>query len=257
MRYLIIEDEVPAADQLQREMRALEPQSQCVGVETTVAGAVQRFEQLEATKQSLDLVLCDIELADGSSLDIFDRVHVPCPVVFCTAYDRYVLEALETKGVDYLLKPIERARLGLALAKIRSLAAHFEARASPAPSSGPGSSGSSGSGMRRLLGKRGNAWVPLELDDVAYFAVEFKVLSACTQSGDEFLLDGSLSDLEAQLDPARFFRATRRHIVALSAVQSFRSAGKGRLAVDVTACDKPLNVSQENAARFRAWLAGG
>ncbi len=248
MRYLIVEDEGPAAEQLRREMKALEPGAECVGVCESVAATL---EFLEAQGGALDLILCDVQLADGSSLEIFDRVHVPCPVVFCTAYDDYVMEALQKVGVDYLLKPIERGRLALALSKIKTLAAHFRDAAS-LEASAPASSAA----PRRLLGKRGASWHPLSFEDIAYFVVADKVVSAFNFDGEEYVVDGSLAEIEARVDPRDFFRANRRHLIALGAVGGFRTLGKGRLRVDLRASDEAILVSQENARRFRAWLEG-
>ena len=113
MRVLILEDEPPAAAQLVAAIHRWDPDVRVAAVIETVRGAV---DALRAGPEP-DLLFADVRLADGLSLRVFDEVAVRCPVVFATAYDAHVVEALERNAIDYLLKPLHPARVAQALDK--------------------------------------------------------------------------------------------------------------------------------------------
>jgi DNA-binding LytR/AlgR family response regulator len=181
---------------------------------------------------------------------VFERAAIGCPVVFCTAYDEYIVDAMAAGGIDYLLKPIRDDDLARALGRYRRLEAHFAdrvravARAIARP-------------PRRLLARRRDGFVTLAIDQVAYFVVEDKLVDVVTRDGRRYSLDRPLGELEAELDPAEFFRVNRQYLVAAAAVAGFRPHVKGKLFVELApAPPTEVIVSQDNAARFRAWLRG-
>ncbi len=247
MRYVIIEDEAPAQAQLQADMADLLDDAELVGSYGTVREALVGLPRC----RDLDVVLCDVQLADGSCFEIFDRVAVRCPVIFCTAYDRYVMEALSTQGVDYLLKPVEKTRLAQALAKVQSLESHFRDLAQ-----GRGIVVSGAVRPRRLLTKQGAVTIAVDHDQISHLVSEDKVVVVVARDGTRSIVDGSLAEVAERLPSAAFLRANRRYILHVSCVQGFRSAGHGRLAVTVEGVSNPVMVSQDNARRFRTWLEG-
>src|SRR5665647_3404886 len=101
-KILIIEDEKPAAEWLRQLILKFDPQISVLAVIDSVNGAVEWFQQNAAP----DLVFMDIQLADGLSFDVFERVNVNSPVIFTTAYEEYAIKAFKVNSVDYLLKPI-------------------------------------------------------------------------------------------------------------------------------------------------------
>ncbi len=114
LRVLILEDEYPAAERLQRLLAQAAPTAQVLAVLDTVAGALAWLDNHPAP----DLILSDIQLADGLSLDVFAQTLVRGPVIFTTAYDQYALQAFRANGIDYLLKPLKLADLQTALGKV-------------------------------------------------------------------------------------------------------------------------------------------
>jgi DNA-binding LytR/AlgR family response regulator len=248
MRILILEDEAPARQRLEQAVRRAEPGAEIVAALPSVTQAAAWL----AAHPAPDLVIADLQLADGLSLELFERAPPGCPVIFCTAYDEYLVEAMRHDGIDYLLKPIDDAAVAAALAKYRRLEAHFTGRAAElarALRAGPT--------RRRLLARRRDGFVALKLDDVAYFVVQDKLVEVVTRSGARLDVDRTLGELEAELDPDELFRANRQYLIRASAVVGFRPLVKGKLIVEL---DPPpgedVVVSQENAARFRAWLGG-
>jgi two-component system LytT family response regulator len=112
-------------------------------------------------------------------------------------------------------------------------------------------------GRRRLLARRRDGFVTLAIEQVAYFVVDDKLVDVVTRDGRRFGVDRTLGELEAELDPSEFFRVNRQYLVAAAAVGGFRPFAKGKLLVDLVPVPaSEVVVSQENAARFRAWLAG-
>jgi DNA-binding LytR/AlgR family response regulator len=246
MRVLILEDEAPARDRLIEAAQRVAPGVEIAGWAASVREAGAWF----AAHPAPDLVLADIQLADGLSLELFEEGRLACPVVFTTAYDEFVLEAFRAQAIDYLLKPVAEAALAQAFAKYARLERHFagdfaglRARlAAPA--------------RRRIVGRKGAHFVAIAVEQVAYFVTVDKLCFAVTLDGSRCLLDTPLAELEGGLDAARFFRVNRQYLVSAAAIQRFAPGGKGRLVLElVPRADGDVSVSQERAAAFRQWLA--
>lgn len=253
---LLVEDEPPAAGLLAAGVRAWSPAARVLATLPTVRETVAWLRR----NPPPDLALMDVQLADGLSLEVFREVEVGFPVVFTTAYDRYVLEALAENAIDYLLKPIQQERLEQALDKYLRLRAHFVPPSSAADVQGLLASlrQPQPRHRQRLLVQRGLDFVSLPVADVAYLFTSHDVVFARSRAGEQYLVDQPLAELEPALDPVRFFRLNRQLIAALDAIVRFRRAGKGRLEVSLAPPTRePVVVSQERAAAFREWLGGG
>jgi DNA-binding LytR/AlgR family response regulator len=251
MRLFIAEDEAPARERLLALIARVAPQAQLAGH----AESVRDTRDWLATHAPPDLLLLDIQLADGLSLELFRGRGPDCPVIFTTAYDRFALQAFQALAVDYLLKPVSDRALAQAFAKAQRLRAGFAAdvepwitAAAPPLPAGPW--------RQRLLGRKGGGVVHvLPVAQVAYLVSVDKLAFAVTGDGSRYLLDGTLAELAAELDPARFFRASRQVLVAAVAIARYGPAGKGRLRLDLQPpLAGELLVSQERAADFKHWL---
>jgi DNA-binding LytR/AlgR family response regulator len=219
------------------------------------AGSVREALAWLDTHGDPDLVIADVRLSDGTSLDLFEARPVACPVIFATAYDVHVLDALEHNGIAYVLKPIERDRLHAALRKYQALGAHFaeRPRAATLASLRAGPAGY----RRRVVGKRGLDFVSIPVEEAAWFVSEHKLTFLVDRAAHRWLVDRPLGDLAFELDPARFFRATRQVLVQIDSVRSFRPAGRGRLSLVLEPpAAAEVIVSQEQANVFRAWVGG-
>lgn len=266
---VILEDEPLARERLEAMLQRVAPELEIAGALSSVGAALEWFRAHPAP----DLVLADIELSDGTSFELFEQAALACPVVFCTAHDARAIEAMSAGGIDYLLKPIQEGELARALGRYRRLEEHFTER----PERGERAERSDQAERserreradrlrsvarqvgepQRILARRRDGFVALPLERVAYFAVDEQQADVVTRDGLRFAIDQTLAELEASLDPARFFRANRQYLVAASSVEGFRPHLKGKL--QLALCPAPpceVIVSQENAARFRAWLRG-
>jgi DNA-binding LytR/AlgR family response regulator len=253
MNVFIAEDEAPARERLVESLRRVAPQARVAGMAASVRETAAWLRAHDAP----GLLLLDIQLEDGLSLELFagDSPALACPVVFTTAYDEFALAAFRAHAIDYLLKPVEEALLAAALDKLARIAAHgatdfarlfaeLTGRAAAVPQ------------RRRLLGRQGTQWVALAPHDIACIVSIDKLAYALGRDGRRWLVDGTLGDLERDLDPSEFFRANRQTLVRAGAVAGFRLAAKGRLVVDIrsTGKDMTIDVPPERATAFKAWL---
>ena len=249
MKILIIEDEKPAAEKLQKALAKANPSIQFVAILNSVSASIEWFQK----NVQPDLVMMDIELTDGISFKIFDTIQLSCPVIFTTAFDEYWQEAFENNGIDYLLKPIKQDKLELALKKYQSLQNHFAANLQQllqwqqqAPVS---------SYKKRWLVKRGIDYVAIKTEDIAYCYATHKLVCMVDNQNQKFILDKSLADLEKELDPMQFFRINRKYLANINAVKKIKSVGKGKLEVELSpAVEEEILISSENVAVFKEWM---
>jgi len=247
MNILILEDEKPAAEKLIRGIKKFDLSVNIAGPLQSVSSAVQWLTENPAP----DLIVADIQLTDGLSLDVFRKVTVSSPVIFATAFDSYLLEALEQNSIDYLLKPVKEEKLEGALRKYLRLKQHFSSNL-PAFIEGYGAR----NGKReRIVVKKGIDFVSIKIDEVAFFYTEHKVTFLVDNAGSRYIIDEPLSQLEGELESSQFFRANRKFLISCRAVKKFKSYEKGKILVElVPATHEQVVVSQESAGEFKRWM---
>jgi two-component system, LytTR family, response regulator len=198
MRALIADDEAPARARL-RQLLAAHPDVELVGEAETGTQAMEL-----AAEHKPDLLLLDIQMPGCSGIDVAACLPEPRPhIVFCTAFDQHAVDAFELNAVDYLLKPISRARLAQALDRARSSTPQPALNRAPRPV--------------RFLVKSAQHYVIVGESRVLYFASEDGLTKLVADSG-QYWMDPTLNELEQRLDPARFFRISRAAILNLNAV---------------------------------------
>jgi two-component system, LytTR family, response regulator len=227
MKVIIIEDEKPAVEKLQKAIQKVDPSIEVVAVLGSIQDSIEWLEQ----NPMPELLFMDIELGDGLSFKIFEKININSPVIFCTAFDEYWQEAFEHNSIDYLLKPVKQEKLEIALNKYDKLRQHFAAsfqqlqqwRQQPA-----------GNGhKKRFLVKRGADYISIKTEDIAYFYATHKLVCMVDNKGQKFILDQSLADIEKQIDPAQFYRVNRKYLVQLSAIKKIKSYPKSKLLLEV------------------------
>jgi DNA-binding LytR/AlgR family response regulator len=248
MKVIIIEDEKPAAEKLQKAILKINPRIGVMAILPSIAAATDWLREHSMP----DLVFMDIELGDGPSFRIFDNVTITCPVIFVTAYDEYWQEAFEHNSIDYLLKPIKEEKLEAALQKYEKLKLHFakDYRQLLTPALN-----SSHTYKKRFLVKRGTDYVSIRAEDVAYFYATHKLVCLVDSRNQKFILDQSLSDIERQLDPANFYRVNRKYIIHQTAIRKIKAYPKSKLLLEVEpVIDEDIIISQEGVAAFKEWM---
>lgn len=252
MKIVIIEDEEPAVEVLIDAIRSLQPQATIEQTLGSIKEAVSWFENNPAP----NLIFCDIHLADGNSFEIFRRVEVKTPVIFTTAYDQYAIEAFKVNSVDYLLKPIMKDDVSRAIQKYEDLQQdqlfrklqHMQQMIDNMPPSGTGS-------RKRFVVKQGQNMKSIPVDEVAGFLAEEGLVFLYNFSGQRFVVNNTLDQLEGELDISRFFRLNRGFIVNIDAIDQVKPYFKSRLIVKTR---PPVileqTVSTNRVADFKNWL---
>lgn len=202
LRVMIVDDEAPARVRL-RQMLAAHP-----GIEV-IAEAETGVEAMEKTVECKpDLLLLDIQMPGATGIDVAASLPEPRPfIVFCTAFDQHAVDAFELHAVDYLLKPISRARLAQALDRVRSLSAAERETALNRATRPPA----------RFLVKSASHYVVVGEARVLYFESEDGLTRLVTDK-EEYWMNPTLNELEERLQATRFFRISRAVIINLNAV---------------------------------------
>ncbi len=255
MNVVIIEDEYPAAERLEKMLDRANTDIRVSAVLESVEAAVQWLR----TSVAPDLILSDIQLSDGLSFEIYEQVLVQSPIIFTTSYDEYAIRAFKHKSIDYLLKPIKFEELQRAIEKYRNFRQDFS---DPVPAVRLEQlldvlSHTGRSSKKRFLVKKGEQLIPVADDDAAYFYTENELVYLITHTGKKYVLDYTLEQLSTLLDPIRFFRINRQFIVSLAAVQQIHTYFSSRLKLQLQpAADAEVLVSKGQVKGFKAWLEG-
>lgn len=250
MKILIIEDERPAANRLRQLVMDLIPGAEIFGHLDSITSAVKWLE----TNVFPDLIFCDIQLADGQSFEIFERVKVSSPIIFTTAFDQYAIKAFKLNSVDYLLKPIDPKELAQAIQKFQSqqVKPSFDLNQIRDLLSPQSSNHKS-----RFLVKFGEKIQSVETVDISIFFSEEKVTFLQTKENRRYILDYTLDQLEGMLDPKKFFRLNRKYIASFSAIAEIHTYSNSRLKIKLANCDdNDILVSREKVGDFKDWLDG-
>ncbi|WP_266363697.1 LytR/AlgR family response regulator transcription factor [Tellurirhabdus rosea] len=263
MQVFLVEDEELAVRKLSKLLQEVAPDVQVVGTAASVRASVAWLE----SNPTPDLILMDIELADGQSFEIFEQTTVSSPVIFTTSYDEYALKAFKVNSIDYLLKPIRRNELEASLEKYQRLhAAGVDAAANGGvPEMATAAIDALVQQLRqqtqpvdyrrRFLVKHRQQWVPIEVSDIAYYFTEDGVSLFKTFGGQKYSLDYTLDDLEKMLDPTQFFRANRQFIIHIHSVQQIHTYFNNKLKLQLKpAPDDEVIISREKASDFKKWM---
>lgn len=251
MRVLIIEDEDQAAKRMEALVMELKPSAHILDKIDSVKRAVQWF----TTNPPPDLVLMDIQLADGISFQIFEQCKVDCPVIFTTAYDEYALKAFKVNSIDYILKPIDKEELSVAFAKLKassSLASDAQDRLVNIELAMQMLTRRNKS---RFVIKVGEHLKTIEVENILYFFSQDKTTFCHTLDKRDHILDYTLDQLEEMLDKRTFFRINRKYVISPKALQDIISYTNSRLRLVLKdSDDQDVIVARERVQEFKDWL---
>lgn len=250
MRILIIEDEPQAANRLENLVREIVPGATILDKLDTVKRSVSWLKSNAAP----DVILMDIQLADGISFQIFEHIKVVTPVIFTTAYDEYAIRAFKVNSVDYILKPVDRDELATALQKIN---------VKTAPSVTPelleqlalAVKGLNKKYKARFVIKVGEHLRAIDVDTILFFYSEEKATFCVTTENRSAILDHTLDELSDMLDPAKYFRINRKYLVSSSSIRDIISYSNSRLKLVLkNSTDTEIIVAREKVQEFKRWL---
>ena len=208
MKVMIIEDEPPARRELRRLLAGF-PWIEIVAEAGNVDQAVEMVEALTP-----ELLFLDIQMPGGSGFDVLTRLEDVPQVIFTTAYDEHAVRAFKVDALDYLLKPIEPARLAESLGRVRS----GQAARTPGPDAI----------LEQIFVRDGDRCWFVPLREVRLLSSEGNYIRLSWGKASPSL-GRALAALEQRLDPNRFFRANRRQIINLEFIESVDLGVNGRL----------------------------
>ncbi len=253
MKVVIIEDEPLIAKNLQRMLKQMDATIEVLTVLDSVSSSVNWLKENEQP----DLFFMDIQLSDGVSFDIFNKTEIESPVIFTTAYNEYAIRAFKVNSVDYLLKPIDREQLQLAIEKFKkyfgvkndavsdqfkSLLENLQNKSTP-------------KFKERFLAHYKGGIVPVPESKTAYF-IKDTIIYLGNNDNEKLVTDyNTIDEIEEVMNPSNFFRANRQMIIHIEQVDTYKKHDTGKIEVHLK-CDKNLrvDVSREKANEFVNWL---
>ena len=252
MKVLIVEDEDLAVKKLQKTLAAIDNTIEVTGITDSISGTLDWLQD----NPSPDLILMDIELADGQSFEIYRMTEVKSPVIFTTSYDEYALRAFKVNSVDHLLKPVQQEELQAAINKFRKmrgedknsisidhLVKELQQKLQPKEF------------RKRFLVKHAQKLVSVEVEDIAYFYSDGRLNFFKTEDNRKFIVDYTMDELEEMLDPERYFRISRSFYVSIGSIDKIEDYFGNRLILQLKpAVDKEALVSREKVTDFKKWM---
>lgn len=254
LKVLIVEDETPAAEKLERYLQKYSPSIKILDKLTSVEEATS---WLRAHQDDVDVIFMDIQLKDGQSFQIFQQVKIVKPVIFITAYDEYALDAFKVNGVDYLLKPVTFTDLSASLQKLESLGEQLRWNDSKIEKVNAVFEAPAKAFKNRFMVKLGDHIKSITSDQISLFYADGRDVYLVTNQLRKFIIDYTLENLEEIVDPKIFFRTNRSYIVNISAIQDVVVYSNSRLRITPNIkWDDEIIVSREKVGEFKEWFDG-
>lgn len=241
---MLVDDEPQLLAMLRRLLAETWPELQIVGEAQDGKAALELF-----AAEAPQIAFLDIQMPGTGGLDVARALAGRCHVVFVTAHDRYAVQAFERAAVDYLLKPVDRARLAQTVqrlterlrtrpAALESLLAELKAQLAPRVF------------LQWLQVQQQQDLLLVAVEEVALFTAADKYTLAITGEA-EWVIRTPLKELDAQLDPARFWRVHRNAIVRAAAIERVSRDQAGELFLQLRGLDRTVAVSRAHAHRFK------
>lgn len=251
MKIVLIEDERLTAEDLADCLRTLRENYQVVKILASVREARVYFDQ----PHPVDLIFSDIHLGDGLSFELFATHPPKVPVIFCTAYDNYALEAFKAYGIDYVLKPFKTSNIEQALEKFERLTEHDpKPEEQMKPLQEWFSKQAAEPRQTSILVYYKDKIIPFPLQEIALFYLRNEVTHLLDFEGKSYAIDQTLDEID-RMDASFLFRANRQIIVNRKAVKdaSHHFARKLQVNLNLGFAD-PILVSKERSPAFLKWL---
>ena len=254
MNIVIIEDEVRTALDLKNTILILQPDSKVIAIIDSVESGIEWFTN---TNELPDIIFSDIQLGDGLAFNILNKVELNCPVIFCTAYDEYAMQAFQNNGIDYLLKPIKEEALKKSLEK-------FNLLKKPVQNTYDASllnklmkeiaSGTKSYKSTFLVSYR-EKMIPVKVSDIIFFHIDDAGVELNIKNNQRYRLNYSLDYIESVVDPKIFYRVNRQYLLAHPAIKEVETYYDRKLLIHINHPNtEPVVVSKAKASAFLKWL---
>ncbi|HNR85788.1 MAG TPA: LytTR family DNA-binding domain-containing protein, partial [Taishania sp.] len=214
---------------------------------SSVKEGVQFFN---STEETIDLIFSDIQLGDGLSFDLFKATQLNVPVIFCTAYNQYAINAFKANGIEYILKPFSTKTITEALERYKNLKNNFtenirkvEQQLQPVENQN-----------NTLVVHHKDKIIPLNREDIALVYIRNEQVTIRNFEGEQYYINKSLDELD-QLLGDQFYRANRQFIVNKNAVKDITTLINRKYLVNLNfEFKQQIVVSKEKMSSFLNWL---
>jgi DNA-binding LytR/AlgR family response regulator len=251
MKILILEDEPHTAKALSEIIVQVRPDS----VVPEILESIEQSVKYLSNENNLpELIFADIQLADGLSFEIFSKVQLKCPIIFCTAYDHYTLQAFKTNGIEYILKPVKVEDVELAFTKYETLKESLKPDTE----------------IVNLLKKTFHqkkdykssilvhfkeSFIPIAVDKIAFLVVDNEIIYIHTFKNQRYPVFKSMIEIESSVDPSLFFRINRQILLNKNAIKEIQPYFERRVVIKTDLRIKEqLIVSRLKVTEFMNWV---
>lgn len=250
MNVVIIEEEKKTADSIVFYITRFDPNIRIMAVLKTANESISFFRD---NKEMVDLVLSDINLDHENSFLVFKTARIYTPVIFITRFDKFIMDAFEHNGIDYVLKPVKEEDIHRALAKYKKLQHHFLTKTTIKKFIDYFKT----KNKTRFIVKWGTENIALPIKDIAAFFTKNKIVYAIDKNGKKYIIDKTMSQLETELDKNMFFRVNRQYIVSVDYIKGFSLYEKVKIELELIIPDfnDVIIISQDTAPIFKSWIS--
>lgn len=252
MKIAIIEDEIKTAKSLANMIASVRSDAEIV---VTIQSVERAVSYLTENPQP-DLIFMDIQLSDGLCFQIFESVKVVPPVIFCTAYDNYAIEAFKANGIDYLLKPFKKEHIEAALDKLAQLKTYFSSDQQLAPDLEVLLKKLGGNdGKKSFLVFRQNKYVTVKTEQIAFFYIHHETTCIRTFDQQEYTIPQPLEEVQAMVPASQFYRLNRQYLINFDAIKEVEHYFSRKLFIRLAIpTPEKLLIGKEKVSHFLGWL---
>lgn len=249
LKIVIVEDEPAASSQLQFLLGQIDIPVEVIHIIEGVEEGLAWFQQNTIP----DLILSDIQLSDGVSFEIYEKIPLETPIIFTTAFDEYAIRAFKLNSIDYLLKPIDQEALTAAIQKFKNQQLYHYSQLQSLLAQ---QAFIAKNYRQSFLVKFRDKLIPIKAEDFAFFYIDQGIVYGQLLDGKKYSLEYKLEDLEQQLDPAYFVRANRQFILSRDCVVTIESYPHSRVNIQTQPkAPSDIVISKEKVTWFKKWLA--
>lgn len=255
MKVVIIEDEALAAETLSDYIKAIDKNIEIEAILSSVSESLDYFR----VHQAPDLIFSDIHLGDGHSFHIYKEAKIAVPIIFCTAFNEYALEAFKNNGIDYILKPFEKKDIREAVDRYKQLKSNLSKNSSNSLNLEAVLEALQSKPVKKketnLLVNFKDKIIPIKIEEVAVFFIDYKTTQVVTFDNKRYSINYTLEELEAMTEEKQFYRANRQFLINKAAIKEVSQFFARKLTVEVSIEGKyDIIVSKNKATEFLEWL---
>ncbi|WP_010179319.1 LytR/AlgR family response regulator transcription factor [Aquimarina agarilytica] len=251
MKILIVEDEPRAASQLQNLLNKSVFDFEVLTVIDSVEDTVYWFRK----NKTPDLVFMDIQLADGLSFEIFQKIEVTAPIIFTTAFDQYAIQAFKVNSIDYLLKPIKQSDLDTALNKFSKYKNQSKKTIEPNILKELLSSMQTQQKRTGILVKEGSGFIQIRVSELLYMYSQDSITFGITHTNKRYIIDETMDQLFSSLEDTQFYRINRGQIISKISIQKIEPYFNHSVKLSLlNPRDQEFIVSRQKTPDFKEWM---